>query len=309
MKGIPMLAPLTGLIAAAYTPLDASGKLRFDPVPGMVDRLIDERITGLYVCGSTGEGVSFTGEERRATAEAFVRAAGKRIPILVQVGHNSVWEAASLAAHAQEIGADALSATAPSYFKGVTLENLVASMAEIAAAAPDLPFYYYHIPFMTGLAFDMVEFLKLASEKIPSLAGIKYSAPTVHEFQACKAFEDGRFDILWGCDEMLLSAFASGARGAVGSTYNFAAPLYNKIIEAFNAGRSDEAQQLQLRSVELVRALCRYPFLPATKQIMTWLGDDCGPARLPLPRMTAEQIVELRTDLESIGFFEWGRNA
>jgi len=302
-----MLSPLTGLIAAAYTPLDADGKLNFDPIPGMVDRLISERITGLYVCGSTGEGVSFTGEERKATAQAFVQAAAGRIPVLVQVGHNSVWEAASLAAHAQEIGADALSATAPSYFKGIKIEELVDSMAEIAKAAPDLPFYYYHIPFMTGLAFDMVEFLQLASDKIPSLAGIKYSNPTLHEFQACKAFENGRFDILWGCDEMLLPALAAGAKGAVGSTYNFAAPLYYNVIEAFEVRCMKEAQQLQLLSVKLVRALCKYPFLPATKQVMTWLGDDCGPARLPLPRMTDEQIQSLRSDIESLGFFEWGR--
>ena len=152
-----MNEPLTGLIAATYTPMDEGGRPNPAPIGPMVDRLLDEGVAGLYVCGSTGEGMSLTGTERRVVTESFVAAAAGRVPVIAQVGHNSLREAAELAAHAAGIGADVISATAPSYFKINTVEILVDCMAEIAAAAPALPFYYYHIPVLTGASLDMVD--------------------------------------------------------------------------------------------------------------------------------------------------------
>ncbi|MHC4403669.1 MAG: dihydrodipicolinate synthase family protein [Planctomycetota bacterium] len=298
---------LEGLIAATYTPMDDQGRVSLGSVPPMVDRLIGEGVSGLYVCGSTGEGMSLTGAERKEVAEAFVRACAGRVPVVVQVGHNSVAEAAELAAHAQRTGADAVSATAPSYFKVDSIELLADCMAGIARGAPELPFYYYHIPSLTGAALDMPAFLKRAGERIPSLAGIKYTCPTVHEYQACLELDDGRFDVLWGCDEMLLSALAAGARGAVGSTYNVAAPLYGRIIAAFRSGRLDEARRLQGLSVKMIRTIARWPFHPAMKEILSMLGLECGRCRLPQPRLGEDQVDALRKDLQRIGFFDWAR--
>ncbi len=298
---------LKGLVAATYTPMDDDGRLKLDEVPSVVDRLIDEGISGLYVCGSTGEGMSLTGSERRLVAEAFVHAAAHRVPVIVQVGHNSVTEAAELAAHAQEIGVDVASATAPSYFKIDSVELLTECMAEIAAAAPELPFYYYHIPALTGAALDMVQFLSQAGDRIANLVGLKYTCPTVHEYQVCRAADDARFDILWGSDEMLLSALVVGAQGAIGSTFNIAAPLYQRIIDAFTAGDLNEASRLQLQSVTMIRTIYRLPFHPAMKEVLKMLGTNCGRCRLPQPRLSDEQIAELRQNLERIGFFDWAR--
>ena len=299
---------LEGLIAATYTPMDNRGALRMDSVPRMVDRLIAEGVSGLYVCGSTGEGMSLTGAERRQVAEAFTQATAGRVPIIVQVGHNSVTEAADLAHHAQRTGAEVISATAPSYFKVNTVELLVDCMAEIALGAPELPFYYYHIPALTGAALDMPAFLRSAGQRIPNLVGIKYTCPTVHEYQACLELDEGRYDIPWGCDEMLLSALVVGARAAIGSTYNIAAPLYGRIIKAWSAGDLEEARRLQGLSVEMVRTIAHWPFHPAMKEIMTMLGLDCGRCRLPQPQLDESQIKGLREALEKIGFFQWARS-
>lgn len=298
---------LTGLIAATYTPMHEDGSLRLEQVPPMVDLLERAGVNGLYVCGSTGEGMSLSGDERRAVAEAYVRAAKGRFNTIIQVGHNSLAEARQLAAHAQAIGADVISAAAPSYFRVNSIEVLADCMAEIAGGAPALPFYYYHIPALTGVTLDMVDFLPLADERIANLAGMKYTAPTVHEYQACLDLENGRFDCLWGCDEMLLSALAVGARGAVGSTYNVAAPLYRRITEAFERGDTAEARRLQSLSVRMIRAIYRYPFHSAMKQILGMLGVECGPCRLPQPRLTQNQVAQLRADLTDIGFFDWCR--
>lgn len=296
---------LTGLIAATYTPMHEDGSLALERVPAMVERLERAGVAGLYICGTTGEGMSLSGDERRAVAEAYVRAAAGRLPTIVQVGHNSSVEARALAAHAQQIGADVISAAAPSYFKANSPEVLADCMAQIAVGAPQLPFYYYHIPAFTGLALDMVTFLPLAAERIPNLVGMKYTAPTVFEFHACLELASDRFDCVWGCDEMLLSALAVGARAAIGSTYNIAAPLYRQIMDAFARGDLAEAQRFQWLSVWMVRTINRHPFHPAMKRILKMQGIPCGPCRLPLPPITPEQVESLRRDLKALGFFKW----
>jgi N-acetylneuraminate lyase len=293
---------LNGLIAATYTPLHADGTLNLDAVPPMVERLIQEQITGLYVCGSTGEGMSLTGDERRQVAEAFVHSAAGRLPVVVQVGHNSLAEARQLAAHAQSIGADAISATAPSYFTIESVELLIESMVQVAEGAPDLPFYYYHIPGLTGADLNMIEFLERGGERIRNLVGLKYTTTEVHVYQSCLRLHDKRWDALWGCDEMLLSALAVGCTGAIGSTYNIVPRVYRRLIDAFNAGQLAVAREHQAWAAHLIDTVKRYPFHPAMKCILGLLGLECGPCRLPQPRLSASQVEALRRDLEATDF-------
>lgn len=304
-----MTLRLTGLIAATFTPLHPDGALALERVGPMVEQLLADGVSGLYVAGSTGEGVSLTTEERMAVAAAFEQAAQGRVPVVVQVGHNSLAEARRLAGHAQQIGAAAISATPPTYFKPETVEALVECLAEITAGAPGLPFYYYHIPMKTGVLLDMTELLRVGGSRLPTLNGIKFTSSAVHEFQAALEFDGGRFDALWGLDEMLLSALSVGARGAVGSTYNLAAPLYRRLIAALDRGDRAEAARCQSQSVAMVRAIVRFPGgIPAQKAMMKMIGHDCGPPRLPLKALDSDQTARLHQELTDIGFFQWGRS-
>ena len=113
------------------------------------------------------------------------------------------------------------------------------------------------------------------------------------------------FDIPWGVDEALLSALAVGAKGAVGSSYNFAAPVYQRLFAAVERGDLEAARQEQMRSVRLIQALAGYGYMGAAKAVMGMLGVDVGPARLPNSNPTAEQAVKLRLELEDLGFFDW----
>jgi N-acetylneuraminate lyase len=290
-----------GLIAAAYTPFHDDGSVDLGRIEPMVDYLAGQGVSGLYVCGSTGEGMSLSSEERRGVARRFVEVADGRLPVIIQVGHNSLAEARSLAEHAQSIGAEAISATCPSYYEIDGVQRLVESMAQVARGAPNLPFYYYHIPRFTGASIDMPDFLIRAGAAIPNLAGLKYSDFAVHGFQACLLAEGGRYDVLWGVDEMLLAALATGAKGFVGSTYNIAAPLYRKLIAAFERGDLELAQQLQATSVQLVRTLASYPFHAAMREVLAMRRVDCGRCRLPNGRLTREETANLRRRLEEIG--------
>jgi len=297
----------TGLIAATFTPMHEDGTLRLDRAAPMVEFLQRSGIQAIYVVGSTGEGVSLSVRERREAAEAFVRAARGRLPVIGQVGHTSLTEARELAAHAQEIGADAVSAVPPFYFKPSSAANLADCMAQIAGGAPKLPFYYYHIPAITSVGLDLVDFIRIARKRMPTFAGIKYTAPTVHEYMACVAEAGDDLDIFWGVDEMLLCGLAAGAKGAVGSTYNYAAPVYRRLIDAFERGNLEEAREWQARSVEMIRRILDAGGLSAQKAVMQLIGQDCGPTRLPLPQLSKDQIERMGARLREIGYFEWVR--
>jgi N-acetylneuraminate lyase len=300
-----MHARLSGLVAATFTPMLPDGSLNLSMAKPVVDHLIASGVSGLYVCGSTGEGPLLTNDERKATAAAYVESAARRLPVVVQVGHSSIVEARQLAEHAQQIGADATSAVAPYYFKPNSVNVLVDCLAEIAGGAPKLPFYYYHIPELSGVHVDPVELLACVSARVPNFAGIKYTAPMMDEYQTLLAAEDGRFCILFGRDEMLLSGLAVGAPGAVGSTYNFAAPLYRRVMAAFERGDVNEARRCQGLAVAMVRAILRYRCHAGLKAMMGLLGLDCGPNRLPVVALKADEIANMRRELEALGFFDW----
>lgn len=252
--------------------------------------------------------MSLSGEERKRVAEAFVEAANGRVPVIVQVGHNSLCEAAALAAHAEKIGADIISATCPSYFKVATVPALVDSMATIAGAAPNLPFYYYHIPMLTDSALDMVEFMSMGSKQIKNLVGLKYTSAKLHEFMEVVALQDNRFDVVWGFDEMLVGALASGTKAAIGSTYNVAAPLYRRIVAAFDSGDIAKARSLQLLSISMIRILNKFPFHSAMKAVLAMKGFELGGCRLPQGSLTQTDCETLRKQLDAIGFFDWSTN-
>jgi N-acetylneuraminate lyase len=305
-QGEPMKHTV-GLIAAVHTPMREDGSLRLERAAEVVDRLEKWGVVGIFVCGSTGEGVSLTTAERKAAASAYAQAARGRLRVIVHVGHNSLSESRELAAHAQEIGADAAGSGPPNYFKCASVEVLARCCRAVADAAPGLPLYYYHIPGLTGVALRMSDFLRAAADLCPALVGMKYTHEDLCDFQRCVELADGRYDMLYGCDEMLLEALVVGCRGAVGSTYNYAAPIYTKLIAEFRRGNLDEARRLQARSCAMVEVLHRYPAISSGKSVMKLTGLDLGPTRLPLATLTADQEARLESDLRAIGFFDWIR--
>jgi N-acetylneuraminate lyase len=235
-------------------------------------------------------------------------ARGTAMRVIVHVGANALTDARDLAADAEQLGAHAIAALSPSYFKPRSLDALIACAADIAAAAPATPFYFYDIPSMTGVSFPMCDFLAQAAERIPTLAGLKFTNSDLMSLQLCLHADGGAWDVPFGCDEFLLAALSLGATGAVGSTYNFAAPIYHRLMRAFAAGDLATARAEQFRSVQLVKLLAGVGFMGAAKAVMGMLGVDVGSARLPHENPTPDQTVRLRATLETMGFFDWIKN-
>jgi N-acetylneuraminate lyase len=188
------------------------------------------------------------------------------------------------------------------FFKPASVEVLADYVGAIAGAAPDLPFYYYHTT-MSGLTLPMPRFLEAAEGRVPNLAGIKFNSPDLYEFQNCIRACGGRYDIVWGVDESYAGAVVLGARAAIGSTYNYAAPIYLRIREDVARGDFDAARAGMAKVCRIVDILFRYGGVAAGKAMMAVHGLDLGDVRLPLKALTAAEkraiVAELRDILAS----------
>jgi N-acetylneuraminate lyase len=295
---------LRGLIPAVPTPLAADGSLRLEGVEPIVEHLLTQTVAGAFVCGTTGEGMSLSVPERLQVAQRWCAASPPSLRVIVHVGHTSLEDAKTLAAGAQRSGAWAIAAHAPPFFRPKRVEDLVEYCAELAAAAPGLPFFYYHIPSLTGVTIPVRDFLALASRRIPTLRGIKFTHNDLLDFGRSMDFEEGRFAMLFGLDEQLLSALVMGTKAAVGTTYGFAAPIYRRLIQAYEAGDLDTARAQQRRSREMIAAMFKAGLLPAIKAAYGWIGLDVGPVRLPLAPLSTEEEQTFRDSLEKLGILD-----
>ncbi len=297
-----MKSKITGLIAAPFTPMNADGSVNAPMIRRQASALAANGVSGAFVCGTTGEGLSLTTDERLQVAEEWVASAPPSLKVIVHVGASALEECRLLAAHAEKIKAAAFAAIGPTFFRPTNLEQLVDFCARVADAAPKLPFYYYHIPTMTGIDLPMCDFLKLAGPRIPNLVGIKFTHENLMDYRRCVEFEDGRYNILFGRDEILLAALALGATGAVGSTYNYMPGIYLRVIEAFNAGDIEAARKFQSQAIQVIAVMSRRGGMSAGKAMMKMAGIDCGPVRPPLQNLSAEALESLARELERVGF-------
>ena len=291
------------LIAPPHTPFASDGSLNLPAVTTQACFLQAMGVDGVFVGGTTGEMTSLSLEERMTLTERWCEAAADLdVDVIVQVGHNCQGDARRLAAHAMANGADAVAAHAPCYFKPRTADDLIDFLAPVAEEAADLPFYFYDIPSMTGVRLPMVRLLEAGKSRIPNLVGLKYSNDDLVQLQECVQLQQGQFEVLFGSDEVLLAGVALGISGAVGSTYNFATPLYRHMLQALEAGDVATAQATQHRAVVLFRLLQRLDYLPASKAVMGLLGVDCGPVRPPLRNLDPAGIASLKQQLQDTGF-------
>ena len=156
---------IDGYIAAPFSPMTEDGELNLDLIPAYASYLLRNGLDGVFVCGSTGEGALLGREERMILTESWLDASKGKLKVVVHTGGCNLKEQELLARHAGEKGAWAVAAMAPAFLSPGRKEELVGYCRTIAAAAPGLPFYYYHIPALNGVQLSVLNFLEAASEK------------------------------------------------------------------------------------------------------------------------------------------------
>lgn len=295
-----------GLVAAPFTPMDAGGNIKYDMIKQYYEFLEKNGIAGAFINGSTGEGASLTQKEKQLNAEKWAECyrSGGKVRIINLVGGTSYRECIENAVFSYEIGISAIAIVAPYYFKPADESRLADFCARIGESVPQMPVYFYHIPVLTGVNMPMINFLEKISAILPNFAGIKFTHEDFMDFHSCLNFSNGAFDMLWGRDECLLPALALGCKGSVGSTYNYAAPLYRNLIKAFNEGNIPEAQRLQLMSIEMIRLLGKYGGIATGQAFIKYVGLDCGWFRSPVENMAEAIYPQFVDDIRNLDMEE-----
>lgn len=292
-----------GLVAAPFTPMDKEGNINYDMIKPYYDLLEKNGVVGAFINGTTGEGASLTQKEKHLQAGRWAEClrAGGEVRIINLVGGTSYNECIENAIFSLEAGLSAIAIVAPYYYKPAGEKQLAEFCARIGESVPAMPVYFYHNPALTGVTIPMTGFMKKISAILPNFAGIKYTQEDYKDFLSCLNFGNGAYDLLWGRDECLLPALSLGCKGCVGSTYNYAAPLYHNLIREFNSGNLSEARRLQQLSIDLIGLLEKYGGISTGKAFMKYIGLDCGQFRSPIKNMPDELYNDFENDVKSLG--------
>lgn len=289
------------------TGFNPDGSINLEIIEPYARMLSKNGISGVFVNGSTGQGLSLSVKERNYLAERWVNVTKKfGLKTIIHVGHEKHEESNKMAIFSDKVGADGIAMMVQSLNVN-SIESLTKYIQTTASLVPSIPIYYYHIPSETNLYFPMIELLKDAQKRIPNFSGIKYTnASDLDDFELCKSFKNSKYEIFFGRDEHLLDGLKAGAQSAVGSTYNIVLPLYYKLIDAFNSGDLDRANNLQQISKNLCNALYETGcFRSGLKSLLKILGLDLGKVREPDTNISEAEISKLNFFLDSNGVLKY----
>jgi dihydrodipicolinate synthase/N-acetylneuraminate lyase len=277
------------------TPM-ADGGARVDPEAAgrLAGWLVDKGVHGLYVAGTTGEGLYLSSEEHQALVQAVVKAA-KGTPVVAHVGALTTAQAVSLARQAVQADATAVAAIPPPYYS-LSREELLAYFSAIAKAAEPLPLYLYNIPSHARNELPPA-FAAECARAIPSVCGIKDSSGAVGRVSELVKTLGSGYDVVCGNDDRVLHAFQVGAAGIVASGASLFPELYLGVHAAWKAGRVAEAEEAQRQIVAMQQALGNGTRLGWYKHVLALRGVPVGGVRAPLADSSP---IEQETILRSL---------
>jgi N-acetylneuraminate lyase len=287
-----------GAWPALLTPASADGGVHEAVLRDLTDALIDRGIGGLYLCGSTGEGVFLSVAERKRVTEVVMEQTRGRVPVIVHVGCVATRHSVALARHAREAGADGVASILPPFRRSP--QATILHYERIAAAAPDLPFF----PYLFGGETDALSLMRELLGRIPNIGGAKYTGSDMYELSALVDLNDEAWTIFSGMDQQCVFAAMSGSPANIGSTLNVMPALYRELRSAYEAGDLVRANDLQRRANRVLRVLQAFGFFGALFETLRNLGFECGHPRLPHAPFPADRRDAFRHALDEAGFFE-----
>jgi N-acetylneuraminate lyase len=282
------------ILSALVTPLRADGSLELDSLDGLVEHNLRLGVGGFYVCGTTGEGLSLSGSERKLVTERVIASNRGRATVIVNISHMEFPVALELAAHAADSGADMVSTLPPIYFP-VSKEEILRYYLAILDRVR-LPLTLYNIPMLSSVTLDEATVQRLAEH--PRFAGIKHSSEDTWLLDRFKRVADGRLLVWSARDAYYLGGLAMGADGGIGSSFNLLGDLFVSITEAYRAGDVKGAHRTQTRTNEVHRRLQTHGAIKSIKACLTMLGIPCGPCRMPFGPLSEGAEPYLRATLE-----------
>ena len=283
-----------GVWPALVTPAAADGGVSVPVLRDLVDYLLDKRVDGFYVCGSTGEGIFMPAAQRELALDTVLQQVRGRVPVIAHVGCVALGDALRLARHAAEAGAAGVSSILPPYYQDQrSLAGYFQALADVASGLPVLSYIF-------GGPVDAVELLRELM-RIPNLAGTKYTGPNMYEFSRIVGLREDDWTVFSGMDEQCVFAAMSGSSGNIGSTLNVMPGVYRRIRQACESGDLERAGALQQQANRLTTVLLSAGFAGALREALRMLGFDCGEPRLPQRPLQPAERERVRAQIDAAG--------
>lgn len=290
-----------GIWPALVTPFTEDRQVNGPVLRALVDYLIQKRVDGFFVGGTTGEGIFSPVPVRKQMVETVIQQVAGRVPVIAHVGAVALGDAVDLARHARDAGAAGVSSILPPLY--LTQTAIHAYFKAIADSVPDLPTMFY----LLNPNYDAVAVVRDLLD-IPTLAGGKYTGPNMYEMRHVIDIGKATWSIWSGMDEECVYAAMMGATGAIGSTINFMPGVYRTIRDCVRQGEYAAAQDLQVRANRVTAMLVANNFQPSLKAVMTKLvGQDMGQPLLPYLPLSEDGRAQLWRDLAQTDFEELTR--
>ena len=288
-----------GIIPAFYACYEDDGSVSRERTKALCRYLMHKGVKGVYVCGSSGECIYQSVEERMAILESVMEVAAGYLTVIAHVAANSIEDSRRLAAHAQRLGVDAIAAIPPVYFK--LPEHAIAQYWNaISQAAPETEFIIYNIPQLAGVALTPTLLREMLKNE--NVVGVKNSSMPVLDIQNWKMIGGEDFIVFNGPDEQYLGGRVMGAEGGIGGTYGAMPELFLKLEALIRERDLDTALRLQMRINELIVLLCSCHgnMYAVIKAVLRARGLEVGTARAPLAQLIPEDEPQVRRCIEEI---------
>ena len=268
-----------GIFVAFYACYDSEGNVSPAKAASLARWYQSKGINGLYVNGSSGEGMMLSVDERNALLDAVLDAVGGKVPVIAHVGASSTREATSLATYAAQAGCDAISSVPNIYYP--LPEDCIENYWDALIDAARIPFIIYNIPAATGYNISLNLFEKMIRKEY--VAGIKTTSPDCALIAAMKRVGGESTLIFHGEDAQVLAGLSMGATGGIGGTYGAMPELFINLYRAYRTGNMEKALLWQNRAA-IASSLGRVPWTPGVasmKAILNARGQDTGGVRPP----------------------------
>ena len=289
-----------GIIPAFYACYDDEGNISVERTKALTRYYIDKGVQGVYVCGSSGECIYQSKEERKVTLEAVMEEAKGKLTVIAHVACNNTADSMELAAHAESLGVDAIASIPPIYFK--LPEHAIAQYwNDISSAAPNTDFVIYNIPQLAGTSLTIPLLKEML--KNPRVIGVKNSSMPVQDIQMFKDVVGPDKVVFNGPDEQLAGGLVMGADGGIGGTYGACPELVLKVVELVKAGKNEEARQIQYDICNIIYAMCSCHgnMYGVIKEILRRReGLDIGGVRKPLASLIPEDMAKVEVCVKMI---------
>ncbi len=286
----------TGVMPALVTPFDENKNVNVPVMKSLIEHLIGQGAYGFYIGGATGEGISMPRDRRELLAEEAIKQIGGRVPSIVHIASINFEEAKALARHAEAVGADAISAIPPLFYK--YSENDVYGYYKEIASSVNIPVMIYY---NTNAGFNMSAKFAARLYEIDNVTAIKWTSSDYYGMMMVKELTNGEMNVINGPDEMLLMGLCAGADGGIGSTYNFMLPTIKAIYDNFTAGNIDEAKRQQVKATRIIYALHKFSGIPFVKVMLEKQGFAVGDALVPFKHYTEQEKQQLVEEAIKMG--------